>query len=167
MSNSLRCQEFRLNYHPKRGRGGRMQASLGKMSGPLEQMGRRYDSLRSFVWVWCPFLVSPVMSQSFLLDETPREGFMIITFLLEDVSLGRQQFRESLPLHLLFLKIINMPSIICGMFCYPQSHTDHLPPPAPEEEPETESCLWATWLPFRHCCRDQTWAFSERWVGLS
>lgn len=53
-------------------------------------MGRRYESLRSFVWVWCPFLVSsPVTSQSFLLDETPREGFMTTAFLLEDVSLGR------------------------------------------------------------------------------
>lgn len=58
---------------------------------------------------------------------------MTTAFLLEDVSLGDKQLRESLPLHLLFFKIINMPKQQWGTSCYPQSHTGRLPPPAPEE----------------------------------
>lgn len=46
-----------------------------------------FDSL---FWVWCPPLVfSPVMSPSFLVDDTPKKGFVTTEFPVEDLPLGR------------------------------------------------------------------------------
>lgn len=63
------------------------------------------DSLSG--WVWCELLVySFVMSQSFMVDETPRE------FLLENLSLGREgEFRESLSMHLLSFKCLQLKTV--------------------------------------------------------